>query len=111
MDHNIYSFMGLAVKAGRLLSGEEACERAIKSNNVNLIVVAKDASLNTKKKFTDKCKFRNVEIRFFGTKELIGRHIGKDIRSVIAILDEGFARKLAEKIDSCTDEFGGEHNG
>ncbi len=111
MVHNVYSFMGLAVKAGKLLSGEEACERAIKSSNVKLIVVAADASLNTKKKFTDKCKYRNVEIRFFGTKELMGRYVGKNIRSVVAIVDEGFARKLAEKIDSYTDEFGGEHIG
>lgn len=111
MVHKIYSFMGLAVKAGKLMSGEEACERAIKNNSVNLIIVAEDASLNTKKKFTDKCKYRNVEIRFFGTKELIGRYVGKEIRSVVAIMDEGFAKKLAEKIDSYTDEFGGEHIG
>ncbi|MDP4179800.1 MAG: ribosomal L7Ae/L30e/S12e/Gadd45 family protein [Bacillota bacterium] len=111
MVHNIYSFIGLAVKAGKLISGEEACERAIKQKNISLIIIAEDASLNTKKKFTDKCKYRDVDMRFFGTKEMIGRYIGKEIRSVIAISDAGFAKKLIEKIDGCSNEIGGEHIG
>ncbi len=104
--------MGLALKAGKLISGEDACERAIKSKNVNLVIVASDASLNTKKKFNDKCSFRDVRIREFGEKQLIGRFIGKEIRSVVAIMDEGFASRMIEMIDSSsTIEFGGEHIG
>jgi ribosomal protein L7Ae-like RNA K-turn-binding protein len=111
MLNKIYSFLGLAKKAGKLIAGEEACERALKSEKVHLIIVSSDASDNTKKKFTDKSKYRDVEIRFFGEKELIGRYVGKEIRSVVAILEVGFANRLMEMIDGSNNEFGGGHIG
>lgn len=119
MINKTYSFLGLAAKARKLTSGEEGCEKAIKTDKVHLVIVSSDASDNTKKKFTDKCKNRGVNLRFFGDKELIGRYIGKEIRSVVAILEIGFAKKLMEMIDSdnmevidgSNNEFGGGHIG
>ena len=99
MPNKIYSFLGLAKKAGKLLSGDETCERAIKSEKVYLAIVSEDASDNTKKKFVDICGYRDVEIRIFGEKELIGRYTGKEIRSVVVILEQGFAKRLIEMID------------
>lgn len=107
MTNKIYSFLGLATKAGKLVSGEDVCERAIKSEKTQLVIVADDASQNTKKRFLDICSYRNIEIRFFGSKELIGRHAGKEIRSVVAVLGREFAAKLREMIDSCSLENGG----
>jgi len=57
------------------------------------------------------CHNRSVDLRFFGVKERLGKHIGKDIRSVIAILDRGFAGRLLEMIDEQKIENGGELNG
>jgi ribosomal protein L7Ae-like RNA K-turn-binding protein len=74
---------------------------------VRLVIVARDASLNTKKHFTDMCKFREVEIRTFGNKEFIGRYMGKEIRSVVAVTEQSFAGRLIEMIDSFECEFGG----
>lgn len=107
MVERIYSFLGLATKAGKLLSGDETCERALKSGKVYLVIVSEDAADNTKKKFTDMCNYRSVEIRRFGEKELLGRFTGKKIRSVIAIAERGFAGHLKEMIDSCGIEHGG----
>lgn len=106
-EDKIYSFIGLATKAGKVLSGDETCERAVKSGNAQLVIVSEDASDNTKKRFNDMCKYRGVNIRFFGTKEKLGRHCGKDIRSVIAITEKGFAGHLCEM----TDGYGKEHGG
>ncbi len=99
MINRIYTFLGLALKAGKLVSGEESCEKAIKMNKVKLIVVADDASENTKKNFSDMCSYRSIEIKYFGEKELLGRYIGKNIRAVVAILDNGFAKRVIELID------------
>lgn len=98
MVERIYSFLGLATKAGKLLSGEETCERKLKAGKVYLVIVAEDASENTKKKFKNMCDYRKVDIRYFGTKEMLGRFTGKRIRSVIAIADRGFAGRLKEMI-------------
>jgi ribosomal protein L7Ae-like RNA K-turn-binding protein len=107
MSDKTYSFIGLATKAGKLISGEDGCERAIKAGKAILIVVAEDASDNTKKAFNDACKYRNVEIRVFGTKEFLGRYTGKKIRAVIAIIDNGFAKHLMEMLDGKNQEDGG----
>ena len=96
--NRIYSFLGLATKAGKLISGEESCEKAIKSGKACLIIVAEDASDNTRKKFKDMCVYRKITISFFGEKELLGRYTGKKMRAVVAILEKGFAERLSEMI-------------
>lgn len=108
MTNRIYSFLGLATKAGKLVSGDDTCERMLKSNKVNLIIVAEDASSNTKKAFEDLCRYRDVPIRLFGSKQLLGRYTGKDNRAVIAILDSGFAERLILLIDGEQKDSGGE---
>ncbi|NLD50119.1 MAG: 50S ribosomal protein L7ae [Clostridiaceae bacterium] len=100
MSERIYSFIGLARKANRLLSGEDTCERAIKAGKVELIIIAEDASENTRKRFIDACNYRNVNIRIYGRKEYLGRFTGKNVRSVIAILEKNFSKRLIEMIDS-----------
>lgn len=107
MVERIYSFLGLATKAGKELSGEETCERALKSGKVCLVIVSADASENTKKKFRDMCSYRSVAIRYFGQKDMLGKFSGKSTRTVVAVTDSGFAGRLQEMIDSCGTEHGG----
>lgn len=107
MTDRIYSFLGLAAKAGKLISGEETCERAIKAHKVKLVIVASDASDNTKKRFGDICRYRGIEVRNFGEKELLGKYTGKDIRSVAAVSEREFAEHLKELIDSSSIDYGG----
>ena len=111
MANKIYSFLGLAAKAGKVISGDETCERSIKLDKTHLVIVAEDASENTKKKFSDICKYRGVEFRLFGNKDLLGRYTGKEIRSVVAILESGFAKRLIELIDGSDRELGGGYIG
>lgn len=107
MSNNIYTFLGLAVKAGKLVSGGEMCERMVRSGKACLVIVAEDASDNTRKMFEDSCNNRNIEMRIFGEKELLGKYIGKPLRSVVAVLDSNFAGKLIKMIDERKKENGG----
>ena len=107
MIERIYSFLGLAARARKLISGDETCERTIRLEKARLVIVSEDASDNTKKKFADMCNYRNVELRVFGLKQSLGKYTGKEIRSVIAITDTGFAERLKEMIDSNGLEHGG----
>ncbi|HOJ11985.1 MAG TPA: ribosomal L7Ae/L30e/S12e/Gadd45 family protein [Clostridiales bacterium] len=100
MNNRIYPFLGLAAKAGKLISGEEACERAVKSGKVCLILVAEDAANNMKMRFENMCKYREVDIRIFGERELLGKFTGKDMRVVIGILQKEFAKQLLQMIDN-----------
>ncbi|MDE6232597.1 MAG: ribosomal L7Ae/L30e/S12e/Gadd45 family protein, partial [Lachnospiraceae bacterium] len=59
---------------------------------------AEDASKNTKKLFNDKCSYYNVPEYVYGTKEQLGRAIGKEMRASVAVIDAGLANKLEQEL-------------
>ena len=94
MNNKIRSTLGLCKQARLLVEGEAMCEKALQSYGAKLIVVANDASENTKKKFTNKSNYYRVPILFFSTKEELGRSLGTEIRATIVIMDENFSTKI-----------------
>jgi len=84
------SLISLAMKAGKVLSGEFMVDKGIKEGQVLLCIVAEDASDNTKKKFSNMCAYRSVELIELTNKELLGNTIGKKYRATLGITDEGF---------------------
>ena len=98
-DKKVLSMFGLAARAGRIASGEFQTETAVKAGTACLVVVAEDASDNTKKLFHDKCSFYKVPVITLGTKEELGHAIGKEMRASIAILDKGFAEAVMKKVE------------
>ena len=59
-----------------------------------LVVVAEDASDRTKKEYRDACAYYNVPLVLYGTKETLGHAMGEELRSGMAVLDEGLARAI-----------------
>ncbi len=82
------------MRAGKLQSGEFSVLEAIRHKKAELVIISEDASDNTRKKFSDKCSYYNVPMIFFGNKEDLGHAIGKDVRTSLAVMDEGFAKTL-----------------
>ncbi|MGL5694501.1 MAG: L7Ae/L30e/S12e/Gadd45 family ribosomal protein [Peptostreptococcaceae bacterium] len=95
-EEKIYSYLGLATRAGKIVSGDDSTLLELKRGNVKLVLVAEDASQNTKKLFKDKSSYRNIPYVYFSTKLQMGLSIGKAPRAVIGVKDQGFAKKLAE---------------
>ena len=95
----VLSMLGLAAKAGKIESGEFSTEKAVKKGLGQLVIVAEDASDNTKKMFRNMCEYYKVPMVIFGTKEELGHWIGKAYRDSICILDEGFAKSVLKKIN------------
>lgn len=96
MQNKFFSLLGLCKRANRLAGGEVAAEQAVRSKQqpVYLLILAEDASANTKKKFRNSAAYYEIPLIEIGQKEALGRAIGADMRSIIAITDEGFAKKL-----------------
>lgn len=92
------SMLGLAEKAGKIASGEFSAEKAVKSHKAFLVIVAEDASDNTRKMFRNMCDFYRVPMYLYGTKEELGHHIGKQYRASLAVTDQGFSRSLETKL-------------
>ncbi len=91
--------LGLAARGRNVASGEFQTEKAIKTGAGRLVVVAEDASANTKKRFVDKCSYYGVSIFFYGTKEELGRAIGKEYRSGLAVLEKGLAKSVKDLLE------------
>lgn len=98
MQNRILSLVGLAMKAGKVVSGEFSTEKAVKEGKASLVIVAEDASDNTKKLFLDKCDFYQVPVYIYGDKEQIGHAIGKELRASLAIVDTGFAKSIEREL-------------
>lgn len=97
MGNKILSLAGLAARAGRIASGEFSVEKAVKTGRGHLVIVAEDASANTKKKFSDMCSYYQVPVIFMQTKEELGKAIGKEFRASVAVLDAGFAKAMLKE--------------
>ncbi len=99
MNSKIRNLLTLAAKSGNIVSGDETCINYFKKNAIYLIILAEDASDNTKKKFNDKASYRDVPVRFWNNKDELGSTIGKTSRTIIGIIDKGFAEKLLSYLD------------
>lgn len=86
--------LGLAMRAGKVASGEFAAEKAVKEYRAFLVIVASEASQNTQKKFRNMCQYYKVPYLVFGTKEELGRIIGKEYRASLAVCDKNFAEVI-----------------
>lgn len=93
-EKKIYSWLGLARRSGNLVSGDDTTLREVKKKRVSLVIIAGDASKNTKKLFSDKCSFRSIEFYEFGEKNKIGSSIGKSPRAVLGIMDKNIAIEI-----------------
>ena len=51
MRNRVLQMLGIAAKSGNVVSGEFSTEKSVKSGKSFLVIVADDASENTKKKF------------------------------------------------------------
>lgn len=94
----ILSLLGIAAKSGSVVSGEFATEKAVKDGKAYLVIVASDASDNTKKLFDNATAFYQVPMYLYADKESLGHFIGKEFRASLAITNEGLARSLEDKL-------------
>jgi len=95
----VLSMIGLATKAGKVVSGEFSTERAVKGRKALMVIMASDASENTKKNFRDMCVYYKVPYVVYGTKESLGRAMGKEVRASLALMDPGFTKAIEKLVD------------
>lgn len=102
-ERKLLSLLGLAAKAGKVASGEFSTEKAVKTGKAYLVLVAEEASGNTKKKFLNMCTYYKVPCYFFGEKAALGKAIGKEFRASLALLDENLGRAVEKQMENVAD--------
>lgn len=87
----ILGILGLARRAGAIAMGTNSVLEAVRKGKARLVLLASDASDNTKKQLLDKASFYKIPVQTlpYGMLEL-GHAVGKDHTVAVAILEEGF---------------------
>ena len=98
---NILKFLGLAYRAGKVVSGFDQVTAAVRRGQVKLLILASDISRNTLSKLLDEGYRLDAglpDAYSFSTQAQLGQAIGKPDRALIAITDQGFADKLSDML-------------
>ena len=99
MNEKFWNLLGLCMRAGKIVTGEDGCIKAIRAQQAHLAVLDGSASANARKALSDACAFRSVPL-LETEADRLGTAIGKPNRKAVVITDKGFANaliKAAEK--------------
>lgn len=97
MKKKILNLLGLAMRSGNIVSGEEMVIKSIVK--AKMVFLGFDTGPNTTKKITNKCIHNKVKlIRDFSIDE-ISLAIGKKNRVVCSCLDEGFVKAISKLLE------------
>lgn len=102
MDEAVYRMLGLCMRAGRLLSGNEQVAEGlknIKAPKQYLLIITEDSSPRTKEEYRRAAERAHISYKIFGEKDRLGSALGKGVRTAALIADKGFSKAIAEKID------------
>lgn len=91
----LLNFLGLAFKAGQLISGEAQVLKALSANQLFLVLIANDTGQSTRKKIYDKTTYYHVPIHDDLSTEQLTKALGRP-RKIIGITDAGFAKGMVK---------------
>ena len=98
-NEKFFRMLGLAARMRAIAFGEGAAKDSIKSAKAQLVVVAGDASDNTKKKFRNSCEFYSVCMIEHSDKFTLGRYTGREFAVVLAVMNKGIAEELKKCLE------------
>ena len=108
-NNNILSLLGLALRGGRLVMGEEPVEAVARARDARMLLLASDAADNTRRRvehFAEAGQCLWLRIPF--TKAELGRQFGRTSVAVAAVTDVGLASAVVNKLAALDPEAYGE---
>ncbi|MHC8518886.1 YlxQ-related RNA-binding protein [Weissella confusa] len=95
----LLNLLGLARRAGKLVTGEDMVLGAIRNGKASLVFFANDGGASSMKKFTDKTNSYNVPFTTALTRQELADATGL-ARTVLAVADRGFTKKMREYLEN-----------
>jgi hypothetical protein len=89
-QERIASYISLANKGGKVVSGSDQVQEQLKKGGVGLLFVASNISPEIGAKFGALVRIHGAQVSNLFDKERLGALIGKELRSVLAVLESGF---------------------
>lgn len=101
----VFGMIGLAARAGKIVSGSDAVTGAIRSGSVELLIITKDISKNSLEKILKNIPAdKEITCYSFGTSDRLGSALGKPDRTVAAITDKSFAEGISAILEKIGEE-------
>ena len=101
----VFGMIGLAARAGKIVSGSDSVIGAIRSGNVQLLIITKDISKNSLEKILKNIPDdKEITCYSFGTSERLGSALGKPDRTVAAVTDKSFAEGISAILENISEE-------
>ena len=97
-EEGITSFISMANKAGKAVSGSDKVMDALRKGTVALLVLAGDISPDSRSRFTAIAEKTGVKVIDFSIKERLGATLGKEIRTAVAVISLPFADALDREL-------------
>ena len=98
MADKVLRYMGLAKRAGSLVSGVNTCTWAMSKGRASLIILAEDISENSEKKIMKEVRRSDTAFVKYGNISDLSHAVGQTDRSVFAITDDQFAKTILNEI-------------
>jgi hypothetical protein len=100
-ERRAYALIGSAFRAHKAAAGSTAVRDACSAGQVALVLVATDARAAAETPWVD-ALIKAGKARGFGSKESLGRAIGRPETGVVAILDQGICGALLHTLSALT---------
>ena len=98
----VLDLLGLAARAGGIITGIDAVRRAARENHVFRVILADDAAPGQQGKLTPLLEARRVPFHTLFTRDELGAATGRGAVSAIGITDSNFARRTGELVAALT---------
>ena len=86
--------VGLAFRAGKVMSGSMACEKGLDRHRICLLMIQQGLSENSVKQFTGLCARSGAEWLIINASDDLGASIGRPGVMLVGITDIGFAQAI-----------------
>lgn len=95
-ERRVLDLLGLAARAGSVVTGTDAVRQAVRDGEVALVVFAGDVSDTQRRKVAPLLEARGVPSLTLFSRERLGAALGRGPLSAVGVGQTSFARRVAE---------------
>nr|WP_162990611.1 ribosomal L7Ae/L30e/S12e/Gadd45 family protein [Maliibacterium massiliense] len=99
-EDRLRTAIGLAARAGKLASGDTACQKAMRMHSAKLLLIDATASAGTQRRMIQLCQQYDVPYALVPAACMAAQAAGRDTSKLFAIQEANLAQMASEALSS-----------
>lgn len=99
MEKRSLNYLGIAKRSGNLICGTDMVVKNLPTGTIKIILLASDASSNTKDKIIKKAFYYQIQVCEIFDSFLLSKAVGKDHIMVMAITNDGLKNAFLKEVE------------